>query len=536
MEKKFAVAVQSLKEIINAYGTEFIRLKLDLLSSLMKMPLPADKILAEYHDLLLFLRAYPDIELFAEAVDRELKRVTKHLKKTPAAKEALENEGLPFTNVVTRFSPEFLKWLVQHKNLNVVFDSFYNPSLTLNDVLNITLPTLLKAETTAGLTNEELLRTLNIKPNQYIPFLLAQLEALNEWPLLKDLFIERIDVYVKLVPRNALFSRTYNRIPVTDLFCHSDLLKKFNPAELLNTPIVKAVVPGKAEKEQILKVVKNAMALTVREIDPATFTQNDSLRVYALERGLQLAVYSMIPQRQLPLETYWGFTFFKNGLPVSYGGVWVFGPKMRIGLNIFEPYRGGESGYILCQLMRVFKQAFGVYYFEVEPYQFGLDNPGGITSGAFWFYYRYGFRPLNRELLRLSKTEHEKIRTRKKYRSSAKTLLRFTEGNIALNTGKTIPQDVLDITGKVLDVIKKDWQNGYEPAKQYAIGNFCSMVQLDIALLNRNQKNLLEEISLWALAMGVRQPKKLELMKQMIFTKTSDDDAYQQLLLAFYRQ
>ena len=64
-------------------------------------------------------------------------------------------------------------------------------------------------------------------------------------------------------------------------------------------------------------------------------------------------------------------------------------------MNIFEPYRGGESGFMMCQVLRVYRQRFGVRFFEVDATQFGLDNPDGIASGAFWFYYRHGFRPLD---------------------------------------------------------------------------------------------------------------------------------------------
>jgi hypothetical protein len=293
-------------------------------------------------------------------------------------------------------------------------------------------------------------------------------------------------------------------------------------------------IPAKVERQELLKVIRNSMALTVREIDPATFLQAETIRLYDLERGLTFAIYSMIPQRQLPLETYFGFTFFQNGIPVSYGGIWAFGQMAKIGLNIFEPFRGGESGYILCQLLRVLKQALGVSYVEIEPYQFGLDNPGGITSGAFWFYYKYGFRPVDSLLKQLAKNEHHKIKTRKKYRSTAKTLLRFTESNIGINLGKRVPLNVLTVTGKVLSVIKKDWQINYFPAKLQAVNKFCNMVQLDTSKLSTVEKNVLEELAFWAMAMKINKPHQLQLMKQMVFAKTKDDYVYQQLLLDFF--
>lgn len=93
---------------------------------------------------------------------------------------------------------------------------------------------------------------------------------------------------------------------------------------------------------------------------------------------------------------------FKNGLPIAYGGSWIWADQAKFGLNILEPYRGGESGYVMCQLLRVYQQVFGLKMIEVDAYQFGLDNPDGIRSGAYWFYYRYGFRSMTEALCLLA--------------------------------------------------------------------------------------------------------------------------------------
>jgi len=535
MKHHFSTSINALKKIVNLFDEEYILNKTALLSALSAMPLPAGKQVLIYHDLLLFTCAYPGSQQLRKLAEKELKRIAAYGKQhTNTNKALIENEGLPFANTVTRFSPDFLSWLMMHKDLRVEFDSFYNPSLSLNDILNITLPAVLKAETTAGLQNEDLLEVLKIKPSQYVPFLLGQLRELDDRPLLKELFIERMDLYVKLVPKNRQFSRAFNRTTVKQVYYHHDLLKKFNQEALLNQPLKTVRIPGVAEREQLHKVIKSAMALTVREIDPATFLRVETMRLYNLERGLVLAVYSMIPQRQLPLETYFGFTFLKNGIPVSYGGVWTFGPMAKIGLNIFDPFRGGESGYLLCQLLSVFKQQFGVRYFEIEPSQFGLDNPDGITSGAFWFYYKYGFKPVDPALKALAENEHDKIKSTKNYRSTDKTLLRFTESNIGVSLGGKRPLNVMDVAAKILSVINKSWQNSYSEAREEAISKFCNTVKIDRTTLTAVEKNVLEEIALWAFAMVVRKPKQLQLMKKMVFEKTKNDYAYQQLLLDFF--
>lgn len=535
MKNNFSATINYLKQIVGLFDEESNLKKTGFLKTLSALPLPDGEYMLSYHDLLLFMCAYPGSKQSKLLAEKELKRIAAYGKQHQNTKKALaENEGLPFANIVTRFSPDFLGWLLTNKDLRVDFDSFYNPSLSLNDILNITLPAVLKAETTAGLPNEDLLDVLQIKPANYVPFLLGQLKELNDRPLLKELFIERMDLYVKLVPKNRQFSRAFNRSVAGQVYYHDDLLKKFNPVDLFNLPLPAAKMPAETERQQLFKVIKNAMALTVREIDPATFLQPETMRLYHLERGLTLVVYSMIPERQLPLETYFGFTFLKNGIPVSYGGVWTFGPMAKIGLNIFDPFRGGESGYLLCQLLRVFKQHFGVSYFEIEPSQFGLDNPDGIKSGAFWFYYKYGFKPVDPTLKTLAENEYRKIKTTKKYRSSAKTLIRFTESNIGVSLDGKIPVNVLDVTSKILSVINKSWKNNYGIAKEQAISEFCKKTQIKRSLLTTDENNVLEEIALWASAMKVGKTNQLQLMKKMVFKKTKDDYAYQQLLLKFF--
>lgn len=530
--KNFSKPFNALVKISGHYDAASNEAKIKLLAELSKSALPDGKQLLPYHDLLLFFCAYPADKKILNLAEKELQRIAALGKKLQNTKNAFpENEGLPFTTTITRFSPEFLYWLLQHKDLSVGFDSFYNPTLSLNDILNITLPAALKAETTASLSNEDLLEVLGIEPNQYAAFLLGQLDTLNDSPLLKELFMERMDLYVKLLPKNKLFSRAFNRLPVKNVFYHAEIVKSFDHQQLINKALPEILKPDETERKSYDKIIKNAMALTVREIDPATFLKEESMCIFNLERGLTIAVYAMEGLHQLPLETYFGFTFLKNGVPVSYGGIWAFGRMAKLGLNIFEPFRGGESGYILTQLIRVCKQFLGATYFEVEPYQFGLENPDGIKSGAFWFYYKFGFKPVDKTLNLLAEKEQQKIKKNPKYRSSEKTLIEFTGSNVGLHLEEDLPMNVLELKTNILAALKKDWQNNYAAARLQAIISFCKNVKINFTELDGLQKNIVEEIALWAMASSITKPQKLKLMRQMVFAKTKDDYAYQQLLL-----
>ncbi len=542
-KNKFGRSLQALKEIAANMDKDSNLVKKKLLQTLGSMALPAAKYLPIYNDTLLFLCVYAGNADLRKLAQSELDRIALHLKKKyRIIKKSLpENSGLPFTETITSFSPDSLGWLLKQKDFSLIFDSFYNSTLTLNEVLNCTLPSLLKAETTAGLSPEDLLEVLGLKPTQYLEFVHGQVEALKTHPQAKDLLAAGLNLFVQVVPKSKEFSRSYNSIPHQSVYYHQDMLKRFDHVQLMNEalphqPALPEKILGKTGKDKLVKVIKYAMSLTEREIDPATYLQEDSMRFIVLERGLTMAIYGMYPERQLPLETYMGFTIFKNGLPVSYGGMWLFGKRAKVGFNVFEPYRGGESGYLLCQLLRVYKQFFKISYFEVEPFQFGADNEDAIASGAFWFYYRFGFRPIEQEIFELVELEQQKIKKRKNYRSTAKTLVGFTACNIALKLGNSIPQDVIKITTQVLSCIKKDWKNNYQHARKLATESFCNLVQLNSNKLSVIEIKIMEDIALWALAMKITDKQKLQLMKQMVFSSTKDIYVYQNLLRKFFEK
>ena len=88
---------------------------------------------------------------------------------------------------------------------------------------------------------------------------------------------------------------------------------------------------------------------------------------YDLPRGASIALYVQQALHRSPLDAHVGFVLFKNGLPVGYVGGWPFLGSCRIGINIFAPYRGGESAYLFCQVLRTYARLFGVDRFVAAP-------------------------------------------------------------------------------------------------------------------------------------------------------------------------
>ncbi|MBK6523544.1 MAG: hypothetical protein IPG08_15190 [Sphingobacteriaceae bacterium] len=297
----------------------------------------------------------------------------------------------------------------------------------------------------------------------------------NELPLedqLKEQLFESSKLYTSITPSDPKFSRSFGSVSISSRYFHSNgILKKFNEAQLIHSKLPKEKKLSATQKEEVLSASRIALALLHRETDPITYSSPAGIKVFDLEHGLSIALFSIDAQWRLPMESYIGFMMFKNGYPMSYGGAWLFGKRSLIGINIFEAFRGGESAFVFAQLLRTYRQAFGAEQFEVEPYQFGKNNPEGLKSGAFWFYHRFGFRPVDPKLNTLSETEHQKITTTKGYRSSIEVLKQFTNSNLSVNFGTDKPgispsQISYFITNVIAQQFKGERKAAEEKAKQ----------------------------------------------------------------------
>jgi hypothetical protein len=88
----------------------------------------------------------------------------------------------------------------------------------------------------------------------------------------------------------------------------------------------------------------------------------------------------------------------------------------------------------------------GVTLFTVDPYQLGLHNEEAIESGAFWFYRKLGFRPVDADVAKLLATEEKRLRSNPDYRTPARTLRRLADGWMVYGQG-----DRVDVRHKIRD-------------------------------------------------------------------------------------
>jgi hypothetical protein len=101
-----------------------------------------------------------------------------------------------------------------------------------------------------------------------------------------------------------------------------------------------------------------------------------------------------------------------------------------VAYNTFETYRGAEAGVVFGRVLAMAHALFGACSFSIDPYQLGLGNTEGLKSGAWWFYYKLGFRPLDADVKRELQGELRSMKARPTYRSSIATLEKLAAADV----------------------------------------------------------------------------------------------------------
>ena len=344
----------------------------------------------------------------------------------------MANSGVAGTWVATTFSPDLLRWLLDRRgrDVEVAWEEAegLEPSLPL-----LALPAEADGLLSPDLTTEEWIR-LAVGQSRPLAWILDRVDALHLSPELRERFFATTGLEVRW--RLGRDSRTLSRFPSRPIFYQREPLQRdVALGEVMATALPKAVPLNRSAIAGLSDTARATLAARGREPDPVTWANPSETTLFRLERGIDVALFGLTPERRLPIETYVGFVAARNRVPIAYGGGWVFFGRCEIGVNLFEEFRGGESAQVFAQVLRVYRQRFRARQFLVDPFQFGKDNPEAIRSGAYWFYHRLGFRLTDARLRAEAETEHHRIQATPGYRSPARTLRRFTASRLFLDVG-----------------------------------------------------------------------------------------------------
>lgn len=439
LRKKLPIkdCVDQLKSISLQTGREIEFQKLALLRQLIGNPPRKPNEILVYHDCLLAMQAYPTNRKVYQFTCKALKSLNSLLSKISNGNNyrqqyALSGSGAGGTTITGSFSFAIAKWLVNEFPADVEIESSLADAESVRLFFREILP---RTEYENIFTGELNLvkRTQKLKgnsPGTLLNWLIQHIDVLSIPDRDKESIFHNLQIFISWRLTHPVFNRTMLRTDVNRIFYHKEIKKKADINKVINSKLPGASRLTEEKKYQLISAARSTLVFLHRETEPFTYADPAEITCFELERGLSVVLYGMSKERRLSIESYIGYLAFKNGIPVAYGGGWIFGQRCQFGINILSPFRGGESALLFYQLLRVYKQRFGANRFVVKPYQFGKDNKEALESGAFWFYYRAGFRPADATLKQLASQEWEKIGKNRLYRTPVALLKKFTVSNL----------------------------------------------------------------------------------------------------------
>lgn len=379
---------------------------------------------------MLFSLAYPSSR---KQYEQAYEGLSCHLQS--AAKPPFKKTTGEGSIITGSFSFDIAKWLVQNFRDHAEIESSAADAESIRQFFRAILPRTEFENISAG--ELSLIKRIRLlKGNAQgtgLEWLILHLDALPLPNRIKETIFHSLQLYIHWKITPGLFSRLLLPPAAQVPFLHRRILRK----PVLQNWVTKKLPQPKsipfAKRMQLIATARTTLALLYRETEPFTYADPAAITCFELERGLSIVLYGMDPERRLSIESYIGYLAFKNGVPVAYGGGWIFGSRCQFGINILPAFRGGESALIFYQLLRVYRQYFHAKRFVVKPYQFGKNNREALQSGAFWFYYKAGFRPAEESLRELAAGEWKKKKAISSYRTPVALLKQFTDSNLILD-------------------------------------------------------------------------------------------------------
>lgn len=410
--------------------------RMAVLRAALGRPIRSPKALREWHDLLLFLLAHPaDAKEFAWAM-AELERVAgiadDMARRSERLRYALINSGIVGTSLQTTGTLCLTRWMLERWGDQVELFSVEAPLEEFTELMRLLLPQAEQETLDQPVSDVHALLDTTFGPSRVVQLtqLVRGMDGLRMDDRAREHLWSRVQVYVKVEGASGC-GMTFARAPIAGPHALPEgLIRAIDLMALVNEPVAAPVRLSSHQQQKVIDTARTVLATLHRETDPVTFA--GAVELFDMGRGLRIAFFHMDIAHRLPFDSYVGFMAFRNGVPLAYGGAWIFPGKSKVGINVFPALRGGESAWFFAQLLRLYRQRFGVDRFEAENYQLGHHNPDGLKSGAYWFYYRLGFRPVTKALQRMAENEFKKLTSRKGYQVPLKLLKELVEQGLEL--------------------------------------------------------------------------------------------------------
>lgn len=479
--------ISSLTSLRTSFGRANASRKRRLLDRASRVPLADPALIREYHDLLLFMAAHPDDAAMLHRIQRELNQIARTVQGLPNQKCArLEDTGIAGTTIVCQFSLNICTWLARQFKRNAVLD-WDDDDEALLEYLNQLIATVERDGLLCDrLSTQEWVQLAAGRRQTDLAWLVRRFNALPAAEEIREKAFTALDLSIRWSLRDRHSSRTFVRFPARRIhWQRGDLIRSPNVQKTLDQPIPSVRPLARSRAQAVLNACLATLSARRREIDTLACANEKEVYLVRLENGFDVAIFGMTPARRLPIESYFGFVMARNRVPIGYGGGWVLLDRCEIGVNIFDEFRGGESVSAFAQVLRVYRHHFRAKYFTVDPFQFGAGNTEAIRSGAFWFYYRLGFRPIDPRTANLAEQERQRLSADRAARSPAAALRRLASARLRLDVSPkslTCPE-IIDIGLAVTKWIAKRFKGDRPAAEKWAVQRAIQL--LDVKGMSR---------------------------------------------------
>ncbi len=288
--------------------------KVRLISKLRGIPIVKADQLEKYHDLLCFLRAYPDSPAILEQAERQLiefaGRIEKFKRHTgDDSASDLADSGIVGTSSSNTFSYDLTRAISNWYPGSVDIEwEEYNQSDSAN--LLSFLPLLVAWQENDAFDNDP-----NFDPRAWLTSAISNLRPTTLSVLLHLLeeskfdhatcraFFENAQIPIKWTLTNSPASRTLRRVPAQRLFFQSEPIRG-------RTRDLRADLARRARKlqkltrqegERYVRTIKEVLGVRVRELFPLIGSNPAEVYRYSPGRGIEIIIYGNNPDIRLPL-------------------------------------------------------------------------------------------------------------------------------------------------------------------------------------------------------------------------------------------
>jgi hypothetical protein len=416
----------------------------ELLNKLSAIEFTDPHQLIRFHEILLFLRAFPHARSHVKRIESLLdtfrRRVEKlrELDADMSVFDDFDTSGIAGTTMQDMLSFDVAKWLTQSipRNVEIAWNDYwddYGSERARGNTWPRFIPLLEEdAEVEANIPWQRWLDAARGRE----PSLQWLLRRFDQLPLALR---QRSELYdslrfpIRWRLENLKLSRTRNWKSPRRWYFHDAPLIQRNEVSLareLSRPAPELERLSLAEGESIMQAIREIMVVRYRELYGTTLGDPRSVVRADLGRGVVMHFWGLPPSRRLPLRAYLAGYTLKNGVPINYIEATGLCECIEVGFNTFYTYRQGETAWIYAQALRCLRALTGATTMSIYPYQIGQNNDEAIDSGAFWFYRKLGFRSGRRDLQKVCEREEQRIAANPKYRTPPHILKNLAEAHM----------------------------------------------------------------------------------------------------------